>query len=249
MTNPLPMYGIPNTAMPMQAPYYPQQPAPVYGTGQNMMGPSVPQTLNDPVLKEIIVAQEKANIDLRKEFQKTIIKNGEKREIEEIHTEADEKRAKRRADISSRRELQQTIVSIRQDGKIVISRELFGPDIKKEVEIYCQDAWILKCIDGTEEGILYTKWNLENNKQVQMFLDIKKSDDRYINKKFNQAQIRFGFSHAKETRICKDVIIGARRLSHEIYVPRKHGWYEHNGRIKFAFPENPVWEEVERYAL
>ena len=84
MTNPLPMYGIPNTAMPMQAPYYPQEPALVYGTGQNMMGPSVPQTLNDPVLKEIIAAQEKANIDSMKESQKAIIKIREKREIEEI---------------------------------------------------------------------------------------------------------------------------------------------------------------------
>lgn len=248
MTNPLLMYGNQNAAMPVQAPYYPQGSVPAYGAGQNMMGPSVPQIWNDPEFRGIIVAQEKAKIDLMKESEKAAIRIGEKRAIEEIHTEAEEKRVKQRADISSTKELQRTIVSIQQDGKVVISRELFGPDIKEEVEIYCQGACILKCMDGTEEGILYTKWKLENDREEKMFLDIKKLDDRYINKKFNQAKIRFGFSHAKETQIRSEVINEVMYLSLEAYIPRKHGWYEDNGRIGFAFPGSLVWEEVERNA-
>lgn len=244
----LPMYGNQNAAMPVQAPYYPQGPVPAYGAGQNIMGPYVPQIWNDPEFRGIIVAQEKAKIDLMKESEKAAIRIGEKRAMEEIHTEAEEKRVKQRADISSTKELQRTIVSIRQDGKVVISHEMFGPDMKKEVEIYCQGAGILKCMGDTEESILYAKWKLENNKEEKMFLDIKKLDDHYINKKFNQAKIRFGFSHAKETQIRSEVINEVMYLSLEAYIPRKHGWYEDNGRIGFAFPGSLVWEEVERNA-
>lgn len=192
---------IPCTPMPMQMPNISQTSVIPYSTGQYGMGVPVNTPIyNAPVPASSFSQQDFADIQLEKKREEAIIEIRKKAAIEQIFTDAYEERAKIKADVSSKRELQSTDVEIGNSGEIMVKRELFGQDASKKIRFRYMDSCKFRCVEESKE-VLCVAFQRENGGKVIMYLDIGQLEERYINKKFTQARLSFGFSHSKETRI------------------------------------------------
>jgi len=207
---------------------------------------SMEQIWNDPTLNTLLLKQEAMQLHVTEATQKAAIEIYKKKAMEDISTQAAAERDKQRADISSRRELQITNVEIQQGGKIRISRELFGDDFIGAVPFTYVQSFMLECSGNENEKILYVKLSSKDKREIEVYMDPEKLEDHYINKKCNSAGICFGFSHAKETLVRKILIDRVRSLAKPVPLCPKHGWYEKDGRIGYAFPETCTWEEVKK---
>lgn len=220
----------------------------VYTMGATPIANMTLQPWNDPAYT-IYQEHEVINMQMEKKAAETRMKIEEKAALEKIHTDAIEEQTKRRADISSKRELQETKISILKDGEILIRHELFGSDVKKRVPFNCISHYRLKCIGNSDEEILYMRLRFESGEEKEIYLDGKKLEDSYIRKKFRKAGAGFNLFAKKEIEMCSKLITEVIKLSPELYISRRYGWFENNGKVGFAFPGDPVWEEVEKYAL
>ena len=258
-TNQVQVIGNINVPMPMQAPNtfqapsVPQAPAIPSTTVQNGMGaainPLAAQLWNDPVINRLYYEEESAGIQQRKKEAEAAIDIRKKAEMEKILTAGSQKREEMRADISIKRGLKQTDIQIGQDGGIIVRCELFGSNISKKMQFRYKNSYKLKCIGKEEREILYVVFERTNGEQVGMYINTAKLEDRYINKKFNQARIAFGFSHKKELEMRCKLIYAIDIVSKELWIPQKHGWYKNMEMIGYVYPDITVWKEVEKRAL
>ncbi len=204
------------------------------------------QIWNDPTLNALQLKREAMQLHVAEAAQKAEIEVCKKKAMEEISTQAAAERDKQRADISSRRELQTTSVEIQQSGEIRISRELFGSNLIGTVPFTYVESFMLKCSGNENERILYVRLLSKDKKKIEIYMDPAKLDDYYINKKCNSVGICFGFSHAKETLVRKVLINKVISLAKTVTLCPKHGWYEKDGAIGYAFPDTCTWEEVKK---
>lgn len=258
-TNQAQVIGNPNTPMPMQAPNtfqassVPQALAIPSTTVQNGMGMTLDcfaaQMWNNPVINRLCYEEESAGIQQRKKEAEAAIDIRKKAEMEKILTAESQKREEMRADISIKRGLKQTDIQIGPDGGIIVRCELFGPDVSKKMQFRYKNSYKLKCIGKEEREVLYVVFERANGEQVGMYINTAKLEDRYINKKFNQARIAFGFSHKKELEMRCKLINAIDIVSKELWIPQKHGWYKNMEMIGYVYPDITVWKEVEKRAL
>lgn len=238
--NKIPCAPMPNTSQTSLTPYTTRQ----YGMGVPVNTP----IYNARVSPLGFFQQDSAAIQLEKKREEAIIEIRKKAVIEQSSTNAYEEREKIKADVSSKRELQATDVEIGNSGEIMVKRELFGQDASKKIRFRYIDSCKFRCVEESKE-VLCVDFQRENGGKVIMYLDIGKLEERYINKKFTQARLSFGFSHSKETRIRCLLVNKIDAKSKEIWIPQRHGWYKNMEMIGYAFPGTVVWEEVKVHAL
>lgn len=204
---------------------------------------------NDPTLKKIFEKSEIASIQLDKTAREAEIEIETKEKINENHLKVSKELEEYKADISRKAKLETLKVLIMEDRQFVIFYELSSKSYIKGTGIYYRDSGRLIHIGNSNKEILYVRLQLENGKEIEMYLNKEKMEGSYINKKFGKDMAGMWLPYKIKTYLYGLIIYEAMQQSWEKYIPQKHGWYEYNGKIKFAYPEDPVWEEVEKYAL
>jgi len=166
---------------------------------------------------------------------------------EQIRISAAKMKAEVLADVASRRELQKLRVQVTMGQRVKVFREQFGGNLTDEAEFSVISCYSLICKEKEEDRLLYIQICGKTAKKIPIFLCYRKMDDRYINKKFNAAGVRFGFSYEKEVRVRKLLVEELVEIAPIYILPASHGWYRREGEPAFAFPEMQTWEEFERY--
>lgn len=178
--------------------------------------------------------------ECRLEIQKKIILN----EMELSFAKA---RAEMLSDISAQRELQKLNVEVTLGQRVKIVKERFGCDLSDETVFTVTGYQNIICREREEDKVLCLVIQNQYSNAKSAFFCYRKLEDSYINRKCNVAGIVFGFSHEKETRVRKLFLEKLMETASCRYIPTHHGWYQEEGEIKFAFPDELTWEEVEPY--
>lgn len=171
-----------------------------------------------------------------------------KQEMERISVEAEEQKAMRRADVTSRRELQKTEIIIKRGEKVRMSKLLFGGKCSDQAEFSVDEFFRLACIGNEKDKILAVTFQVFEKEKKTLYFWLNELDDKTINKKFNSAGISFGLANDKETSMRRILITKLIETSPICFIPPCHGWYKNGQEIRFSFPGECVWEEVVVYA-
>lgn len=150
-----------------------------------------------------------------------------------------------RSDILAAKELQRTKIVFYQDGTLALVKEQFGRDIKGKLPITIMEVKCFAMLGNEEEPpILYVQILKEGGKIARIFLKCDKLKKSYIKAAFDKAGIDFGFGEKKEMEVKKKVILQLTERAEIVVIPQKNGWYNENGKWKFAFPETLTWKKV-----
>lgn len=182
-------------------------------------------------------------------WEESRIKCQEAAVLKEIEVSSAKAKAEMLSDIAAQRELQKLKVEVAFGQKVKMIRERFGGELFDET-IFSVIRWEnFICLEEekVKDKVLRLVIMDGNSRKKVIFYCYRKLEDRYINKKFNAAGIIFGFSHVKEMRVRKIFLAKLIETASDYFIPAHHGWYRENGEIRFAFPEDFTWEEVEPY--
>lgn len=187
----------------------------------------------------VMAYQEKACIDVAK-----------KAVISDIDINTSKRKAEIQADIAERKKLQHTTLQIGSNGTVTIQQDQFGSPIKNRLPITFHFAEQLKVI-GIPGDITILHISLANTKQQvrSLFFHLDHLENRFICKQFDRAGISFGFGTKKEREVQKELILLLRDQAEIVYIPAKHGWYQHEGTWHYAFPEDNTWKEIQQWIL
>ncbi|MCD8013886.1 MAG: hypothetical protein LUG99_12055 [Lachnospiraceae bacterium] len=184
-------------------------------------------------------AQGKADIDLRKSF-----------ELEKIRTAANVERAKELANVQSCRELQQTEVQVSTDGKIMITRELFGEDKKQKADFQVMaDSRVLIC-ENNGKGVLYAIFRNSSGKEREVILPLSQTDAKTIEQKFTAAGIGFKFSRKRNLELLIKLVQTLIENLPTAGLPLRSGWQK-NAMEEWEYVPTEIltWEEIENAKL
>lgn len=197
--------------------------------------------------EQMALIQYRYNCGLFEACQKAALDIHKKKTEEEIKTEETAKREMNRADIASGKALQRMRVIIEANGGISVKKQQFGSDISGKMEFRISDCKRICCLDNNKSPVLYVRF-LEKESISDMYLSIQRLDDRTVNRAFIKAGISFGFSHDKEKRCRLELVGEIMKIAPIICIPLSHGWYRDGNNIRYAYPEDMTWEEVDRHA-
>ena len=170
-------------------------------------------------------------------------------ECERVETEAAVERAKKKADVAARKELQRIMLNVNKNGDLQIIKELFEGEHRQTMPFRINASIIWRTRIAEESGILFASFLKSRDEEVCVFLDMGRFLSREINRKMNAAGLRFGLSHMKEVQMRELLFERLREDAVVEYVPTKRGWYRRpDGQLRFAFPEDTVWKELKAYA-
>lgn len=177
-----------------------------------------------------------ATIEVQKKF-----------ELAEIENSKSERRAKTLADIQAQKELQQTVLTRAEDGKVILQRAGFREKVNGELPIKIVEARCYSHFGDIKESALVVVIQKEDGERVPLFWNLANTTDRHIRRIFDGAGITFGFGNRKEMEIRRKILHLAWNVATSMALPEKHGWYKCSEGWKYAFPKEITWREVSKY--
>jgi len=201
--------------------------------------------------------QQQKNIELQSEWDKGMIKvqteeakKGAaiqaKQVLESIKTSEALQRSKDRADVSSKKELQKTEVTFSAEDDVILQKECFGEDIKGRLPIKIRRAILFSHENDMERKVLYIYAEKSNGDEAVLYWDVEKNEDRWIRKAFESNGISFGFGARKEAEVRRQLLLAVFNRAETMVLAEQHGWYQLDGKLQYAFPEELTWKEVDK---
>ncbi len=224
----------------------------MWGKGKNMNKESLSnysqayaQANMDIYRREQEKAQE-AKWRLREELESAKVEVQKRAAMEELITYEKKQREQNRSDIASLRQLQKTEIVVTTEGKVEIHKELFGEGKvdRPNFQIIEFTQYLLE--EAGAYGIFEIVF-MSTGGVRKMYLNLANVTSKEVNKKFNRAGIRFGFSHGKESEIREMLVVKLLAIAPVRRLPAKHGWFrDADLKLHFAFPTDLTWKELER---
>ena len=163
-------------------------------------------------------------------------------EKERIRIQADNIRVQNRANVASLRELQKLKIDISDSGAVKLEKELFGTRRYEEASFQIMGFCIWRC---EERGSVLVVKVQASKDPVIIYFSRANMEPSQINKKFNAAGVKFGFSHAKETGARLALVEEMLNVAPTYLIASRPGWYKSGEEIGYAFPGEATWAEVE----
>ena len=163
-----------------------------------------------------------------------------------IDVEKNEALIMQKADLTTKRELQQTNISIRPSGEVFVERDIFHGKICTPLQIKVEENIIYFPLNQEDKGWVLKLAICNNISQQKVTLWIAKNlyDEKKVKTVFQRTGISFGFGSKKEAEIRLMFITAAINSADPQIIPVEHGWFKLNDTFVYAYPDETVWKEA-----
>lgn len=199
------------------------------------------------IFDELYVAEQKRQMEytysLNEWSEKAYIEAQKRQKILEMEAEASERKAKKMADIATKRALKKTILRLQDDGSIRVTQELFGDDSSETAPFRIKEYASLTSY-GEDDKVLYISFRTLSGEEKYLFFDMGKLNEKNIQKAFDVLGIEFGFSRNKEHDMREKLIRKLIATAPSWKIPPNYGWYQVEGEWFYALQDKLTLKEV-----
>lgn len=163
-----------------------------------------------------------------------------------VDVEKNEALIMQKADLTTKRELQQTNISIRPSGEVFVERDMFHEKICTPLQIKVEENIIYFPLNQEDKGwvLKLAICNKISQQKVTLWIAQNLYDEKKAKTVFQRTGISFGFGSKKEAEIRQMFITAAINSAKPQIIPVEHGWYKLNDTFDYAYPDEIVWKEA-----
>lgn len=163
-----------------------------------------------------------------------------------VDVDKNEELIMQKADLATKRELQQTNISIRPSGEVFVERDIFHGKICTPLQIKVEENIIYSPLNQEDKGwvLKLAICNKISQQKVTLWIARKLYDEKKAKTVFQRTGISFGFGLKKESEISQMFITAAINSAKPQIIPVEHGWYKLNDTFVYAYPDEIVWKEA-----